>query len=202
MCGIGGFTCLNNQPYEQGSSALKAVNHLLAHRGPDDSGIWMPDEMNVGLAHQRLSIIDLSANGSQPMHAKNGTSIVLNGEIYNYLELRDSLSGNWQFSSQSDTETVLAAYDKYGETCLDHLRGMFSFALWDSRKRSLFCARDWDRSGKRFGSTEKAKVKLGFEAEVAIPDGINRLVNWTKENHSRIENCISRHDRHLPKSRS
>jgi len=142
MCGIGGFTCLNNQPYEQGSSALKAVNHLLAHRGPDDSGIWMPDEMNVGLAHQRLSIIDLSANGSQPMHAKNGTSIVLNGEIYNYLELRDSLSGNWEFCSQSDTETVLAAYAKYGESCLDHLRGMFSFALWDSKKRSLFCARD------------------------------------------------------------
>ena len=88
------------------------------------------------------------------------------------------------------------------ETTIAELAALINDATGNPTPPDLKPARDWDRSGKRFGSTEKAKVKLGFEAEVAIPDGINRLVNWTKENHSRIENCISRHDRHLPKSRS
>ena len=91
---------------------------------------------------RRLAIIDLSPAGAQPMEGRDGTIITLNGEIYNYLELQEELKGAWEFSSDSDTETVLAAYDAFGDQCLDHLRGMFSFALWDHRRNRLFCAED------------------------------------------------------------
>ncbi len=118
------------------------MGRLLEHRGPDDSGQWVADEARAGLAHRRLSIIDLSPAGRQPMRAANGTVVALNGEIYNYLELREALADRWDFQSQSDTETVLAAYDRHGDECLEHLRGMFAFALWDPARRLLFCARD------------------------------------------------------------
>ena len=142
MCGIAGFISLKGRTLDNGEKVLKCMGELLAHRGPDGEGTWTDDAGKVGLAHRRLSIIDLSSAGAQPMKGRDGTIITLNGEIYNYLELRKSLSGSWDFSSESDTETVLAAYDKYGEDCVDHLRGMFSFAIWDDRKQRLFCARD------------------------------------------------------------
>ena len=142
MCGIAGFIHLNNQSVEGGSKILTCMGELLAHRGPDGEGSWLDDSGKVGLAHRRLAIIDLSSSGAQPMKGRDGTLITLNGEIYNYLELQESLSGSWNFSSDSDTETVLASYDRYEEECVDHLRGMFSFAIWDDRKQRLFCARD------------------------------------------------------------
>jgi len=142
MCGIAGFINLNQQTLGNGEKVLKCMGELLAHRGPDGEGPWMDDLGKVGLAHRRLSIIDLSSAGAQPMKGRDGTIITLNGEIYNYLELQQSLNKNWDFASESDTETVLAAYDKYGEDCVDHLRGMFSFAVWDDQKQRLFCARD------------------------------------------------------------
>ena len=94
-----------------------------------------------GLGHRRLSIIDLSAAAGQPMQHGQYT-ITYNGEIYNYLELQQSLKHSWSFTSNSDTETILAAYDAYGTDCLDQLRGMFAFALWDEKRQTLFCARD------------------------------------------------------------
>ena len=127
---------------ESAESALSAMGELLAHRGPDDSGEWVAPGACAGLAHRRLSIIDLSAAGSQPMEGSNDTVVVLNGEIYNYLELRDSLSSHWSFRSQSDTETILAAHDRFGDDCFSHFRGMFAFALWDQKKRRLVCGRD------------------------------------------------------------
>ena len=142
MCGIAGFISLNQQTLGNGEKVLKCMGELLAHRGPDGEGTWMDDVGKVGLAHRRLSIIDLSSAGAQPMKGRDGTIITLNGEIYNYLELQESLNKNWDFASESDTETVLAAYHKYGEDCVDHLRGMFSFAVWDDQKQRLFCARD------------------------------------------------------------
>ena len=142
LCGIAGFISLKDQTLANGEKVLKCMGELLAHRGPDGKGVWIDDSGKVGLAHRRLSIIDLSSAGAQPMKGRDGTIITLNGEIYNYLELQDSLSGNWDFSSESDTETVLAAYDKYGQDCVDHLRGMFSFAVWDDQKQRLFYARD------------------------------------------------------------
>ncbi len=142
MCGIAGFISLKDQTLANGEKVLKCMGELLAHRGPDGEGTWMDDVGKVGLAHRRLSIIDLSSAGAQPMKGRDGTIITLNGEIYNYLELQGSLNENWDFASESDTETVLAAYHKYGEDCVDHLRGMFSFAVWDDQKQRFFCARD------------------------------------------------------------
>ncbi|MDE0820345.1 MAG: asparagine synthase (glutamine-hydrolyzing) [Opitutales bacterium] len=142
MCGIAGFISLKGRTLDNGEKVLKCMGELIAHRGPDGEGAWMDDSGKVGLAHRRLAIIDLSPAGAQPMKGRDGTLITLNGEIYNYLELQESLRGSWDFSSDSDTETVLAAYERYGEGCVEHLRGMFSFAIWDDRKQRLFCARD------------------------------------------------------------
>ncbi len=140
MCGIAGLHNLRNEPINGLSGALGLMSELLAHRGPDDEATWTSDSGASGFAHRRLSIIDLSSAGRQPMIGANGTVLTYNGEIYNYEELRASLAGSWDFRSSSDTETILAAYARYGTDCVDHLRGMFSFALWDDHR--LFCARD------------------------------------------------------------
>ena len=142
MCGIAGYYSLNNQTLPKGEKCLSVMGNLLAHRGPDDSGSWLSQNQSVGLVHKRLSIIDLSQSATQPMHGENGISIVFNGEIYNYLELRKDLADSWEFHTLSDTETILAAYNKYGEDCLNYLRGMFAFALWDENRGKFFCARD------------------------------------------------------------
>jgi asparagine synthase (glutamine-hydrolysing) len=141
MCGIAGFVSpqagrIPTQP------TLQVLGELIAHRGPDGAGAWSTPDGCVGLVHRRLAIIDLSEAGAQPMTAPSGSVISFNGEIYNYPELRRALSSKWQFRSSSDTETILAAYDVHGESCVDQLRGMFAFALWDPRRQRLFCARD------------------------------------------------------------
>src|SRR6185295_1545474 len=112
----------------------------LRHRGPDGEGRWLHANEHVGFAHRRLSIIDLST-GDQPMRHGPGNWITYNGEIYNYIELRDEL-GREQFQTTSDTEVILQAYQKWGIECVNHLRGMFAFALWDEKKQTLICARD------------------------------------------------------------
>lgn len=121
---------------------LEVMIGLVAHRGPDGEGVWTDSSDRVGLAHRRLSIIELTDAGAQPMHGENGSVITFNGEIYNYLELRESLKAHWAFRTRSDTETILAAYDTYGDEALTNLRGMFAFALWDGRRNRLLCARD------------------------------------------------------------
>jgi asparagine synthase (glutamine-hydrolysing) len=112
------------------------------HRGPDASDIYLDPSERAGLGHNRLSIIDLSPAGRQPMRSQDGRFwIVLNGEIYNYLELRAEL-GDYRYRSRTDTEVILAAFEKWGEACLDHLLGMFAFLIWDEREQKLFAARD------------------------------------------------------------
>ncbi len=140
MCGIAGAVSLGRRPIRRLDRALEVMNSLIAHRGPDGDGVWVADGDVVGLAHRRLAIIDLSPTGRQPMLAPNGSVISFNGEVYNYLELMEELRGGWEFRSTSDTETVLASYAKWGVECLEHLRGMFAFALWDGER--LFAARD------------------------------------------------------------
>lgn len=142
MCGIAGIVSLDGKPIDRLVARLDVMGELLAHRGPDDLGAWINNSQSVGLVHRRLSIIDLSSAAHQPMSSSLGTTIVFNGEIYNYPELRSALKGLWHFKSQSDTECILAAHDRHGSDCLDHLRGMFAFALWDERRNRLFCARD------------------------------------------------------------
>lgn len=115
----------------------------IAHRGPDGEGIYISPDGKVGLGHRRLAIIDLSPTGAQPMSYKDRYWITFNGEIYNFREEKRKLEKKgYQFTSQSDTEVILALYDAYQEKCLDHLRGMFAFALYDAQAQILFCARD------------------------------------------------------------
>lgn len=142
MCGIAGIITLDGGAVEH--QRLKAMTDAIAHRGPDGEGYWINPEANVGLAHRRLSIIDLSEKGHQPMHFANQRySITFNGEIYNYLELKDELVKSGElFFSDTDTEVILALYHRKREKCLHDLDGMFAFAIWDARNQTLFCARD------------------------------------------------------------
>ena len=141
MCGIAGIFNLNTDHQPRIKEHLKVMEKLQIHRGPDGTGIWANDKQFIGFAHQRLSIIDLSEGGDQPMTDDSGNWIVFNGEIYNFIELRREL-GESQFKTSSDTEVILKAYQKWGKDCVNHFRGMFAFALWDEQEQSLFCARD------------------------------------------------------------
>jgi asparagine synthase (glutamine-hydrolysing) len=140
MCGIAGVVSLTSEPVPKLTSMLGAMSRLIAHRGPDGEGFWQGPGGRVGFAHRRLAIIDLTPAGHQPMTAPNGTVITYNGEIYNYRELMNELAPSWTFHSVSDTETILAAYDRWGTDCVRHLRGMFAFAVHDGRR--VFAARD------------------------------------------------------------
>ncbi|MBR0801175.1 asparagine synthase (glutamine-hydrolyzing) [Bradyrhizobium jicamae] len=151
------------------SASLEVMGALIAHRGPDGFGQWNDDAQRVGLVHRRLAIIDLTPSGAQPMHGPNGTVITYNGEIYNFIELREMLSERWTFTSSSDTEVILAAYDRWGEGCVEHLRGMFAFAIWDERWKKLFVARD------RFGikpfhyAVQHGVLFFASEAKALLP---------------------------------
>jgi len=146
MCGITGKIYFNNKTVSEGD--VRVMNQKIAHRGPDDSGVYISKDQKVGLGHARLSIIDLSMNGHQPMHYKDRYTIVFNGEIYNFQHERAQLEKDgYKFTSSTDTEVILALYDKYGVECLEHLRGMFAFAIFDKQDQTIFCARD--RVGKK-----------------------------------------------------
>lgn len=146
MCGICGYVSKKNITLEQ----LKAMNDTMYHRGPDDSGeeiYEMYGGYQVGFAQRRLSILDLSALGHQPMHsADQRVSIVYNGEIYNFMELREALA-DYPFKSNCDTEVILAAYLKWGISCVDRFNGMFAIALYDRDSEELYLVRD--RIGKK-----------------------------------------------------
>lgn len=138
------------------------------HRGPDAEGIWLSPSKRAGLGHNRLSIIDLTEAGRQPMSNHDGRlQIVFNGEIYNYLELRAELS-EYPYRSHSDTEVILAAYERWGERCLDRLIGMFALLIWDEREQKLFAARD------RFG-IKPLNYHLKADGTLAIASEIKAL---------------------------
>jgi asparagine synthase (glutamine-hydrolysing) len=147
MCGIAGICQLDREALPpQSVQWVKAMSAALAHRGPDDQGCWQGTRACFG--HRRLSIIDLSGGGQPMSTADRSLTIVTNGEIYNFAALRAELEKSGaRFWSQSDTEVILEAYRLWGTDCLQHLEGMFAFALWDERQQRLFCARD--RFGKK-----------------------------------------------------
>lgn len=156
MCGICGIVDISGREIEE--PILKKMCSAMIHRGPDDEGIYIKHQSpvtsyqskpSVGLGHRRLSIIDLSSAGHQPMCNEDGTIwIVLNGEIYNYKELSEDLRARGhKFKSNTDTEAIIHLYEEYGEECVKQLRGMFAFAIWDERKQTLMLARD--RPGKK-----------------------------------------------------
>ena len=142
MCGIVGFKC--NRDFRFLREALPGAAFRLSHRGPDDSGVFFDEQAGIGLAHQRLSILDLSKAGHQPMTSDDGSVVIVhNGEVYNFREIRTALKRyGHTFRSFTDTEVILKAYLQWGIDCVQRFVGMFSFALWDSRKQCLFLVRD------------------------------------------------------------
>lgn len=197
MCGIAGIVHFNNEPVL--ALKLKQMTDVIIHRGPDGEGQWINEEKNVGFGHRRLSIIDLSDAGKQPMHFKNQYTITFNGEIYNYIELRTSLKQKgYSFQTETDTEVVLAAYDFWGKECLSQFDGMFAFAIWDEAKKELFCARD--RFGEKpfyyykdenhfiFASEMKALFAVDVIKEINRKRVFEYLLFLTVENpHHRVE---------------
>ncbi len=141
MCGIVGIISQTSKSLE---SRIIGMRDTLANRGPDGKGHWVSEQDGLALGHRRLSILDLSEKGAQPMEdMRNQRVIVHNGEVYNYLEIKKELiSLGYTFDSSTDTEVILAAYDRWGENCLSRFNGMFAFAIWDRIKKTLFMARD------------------------------------------------------------
>ena len=178
MCGLAGII---DQSSGINRTILKKMGNSIRHRGPDDEGIWISDCKTVGFAHQRLSIIDLSLAGHQPMHDSSGRfTIVFNGEIYNYIELKkDLISKGHKFCSSSDTEVLLNAYFEWGSSCVKKLNGMFAFSIYDALKKKIFMARDragekpmyYSRIGNRFYFASELKAIM---ADHRIKKKINK----------------------------
>ncbi|MEM7556830.1 MAG: asparagine synthase (glutamine-hydrolyzing) [Cyanobacteria bacterium P01_A01_bin.84] len=183
MCGIAGILTTNK--YQDSLETLiTRMQTALRHRGPDDKGIYISSERQVAIAHTRLSILDLSPAGHQPMSVADGRYwITFNGEIYNYLQLRqDLISQGEEFYSHTDTEVILKLYEKYGSDCVTHLRGMFAFAIWDNWENTCFIARDplgikplyyWQSgSDLVFASELRAILASGLPAVNMSPQGL------------------------------
>lgn len=182
MCGIVGIIRKDGKtvPFH----LLKALTNKMIHRGPDGEGHYI--ENNIGLGHRRLSIIDLSDDGAQPMERNNKIIIIFNGEIYNYLELRDQLVKlGHKFKTKSDTEVILASYEQWGEQCVSRFNGMWAFAIYDKVQKRFFCSRD--RFGVKpfyyvdtpnffaFSSEIKPLLLLGISTNVHLPTLANYL---------------------------
>lgn len=177
MCGIAGI--ISKNPNEITNDRLKSMTDIISHRGPDGDGQWISANGLVGLGHRRLSIIDLSHEADQPMHYLDRYTIVFNGEIYNYIELKETLlKQGYTFKTQSDTEVLMALYDHEKEQCLQKLDGMFAFVIYDSKENTAFCARD--RFGEKpfFYSYEKGKHFLfGSEMKCLWAGGLKKEIN-------------------------
>jgi asparagine synthase (glutamine-hydrolysing) len=187
MCGISGKLYFDStRPVER--DVLERMNAVLAHRGPDDAGVYCAG--SIGLAHRRLSIIDLSPAGHQPMaNEDESIRIVFNGEIYNFPELRPNLAARGhRFRSNTDTEVILHLYEEHGTECLRFLRGMFAFAIWDGPRRQLFLARDrlgkkplcyqQDADAFRFASEAKAILQDPDVQASPDPAGVSQYLTF------------------------
>ena len=144
MCGIAGIFAYRESAAPIDEQELLRIREAMIHRGPDGAGLWISPDRRIGLAHRRLSIIDLSEAGAQPMAAADGRyRVTFNGEIYNYRELKKELEAKgYRFHSNSDTEVLLHLYSEHGADMVHRLRGMYAFGIWDETKRELFLARD------------------------------------------------------------
>lgn len=164
MCGIAGAVHLDGAPIPDVARRLSVMGKLIEHRGPDDYGTWVAPDAAAGFAHRRLSILDLSPAGHQPMLGEDGAVLVHNGEVYNFSELKAALNGRWRFKTSSDTEVILAAHAVWNDAAVDQFRGMFAYARWEPAKKRLYAARD--RMGvKPFYYTIQKRV-LYFASEI------------------------------------
>jgi len=140
MCGIAGILQVNSFYKEE---HVRKMSDALSHRGPDGEGFWQNNSNNILFGHRRLAILDLSDAAAQPFHYSDRYTILHNGEIYNYIELREELKRKgYQFRTQTDTEVLVAAYDYWKEDCLEQFDGMFAFSIWDEQDKEFFAARD------------------------------------------------------------
>ncbi len=175
MCGIAGILQSSDS---FNTEHLKKMISALAHRGPDGEKLWQDANGKVLLAHRRLSVIDLTEAAAQPMHYAQRYTIVYNGEIYNYKELRDDLrQKGYSFSTGSDTEVILAAFDHYNDECVEYFDGMFSFAIWDNEEQELFAARD--RFGEKpfFYYAAEGSFLFASEMKALWAGGVQRKPN-------------------------
>lgn len=190
MCGISGIWNLNGKRLQH--EDLRSFNDTLTHRGPDDSGYFMSTSEAIGMGHRRLSILDLSSDGQQPMSYENGRyHISYNGEIYNFLELKQELEGlGHTFRTKTDTEVVIASFAHWGKDCLQKFNGMWAFAIWDEQKKELFLSRD------RFGIkplyyTFNRQNQFAFASETTA---FQKLVGFEKTiNSNHLRRSISDH---------
>ena len=207
MCGIAGIIAINSQQVTV--HRLQQMTDALAHRGPDGEDQWVNKTAVAGLGHRRLAIIDLSPAGAQPMHYLGRYTIVHNGEIYNYIELRAELEQKgYGFASHSDTEVLLAAYDCWKENCLQYLDGMFAFAIWDEKEQRLFAARDrfgekpfyYHFSGEAlfFASEMKALWAAGVPRQVNEPMLFNFITLGYAQNPGNAAETAFKHICKLP----
>ncbi|HEY0677344.1 MAG TPA: asparagine synthase (glutamine-hydrolyzing) [Chitinophagaceae bacterium] len=178
MCGIAGIISLN--PGLVSRQQLQKMTDALAHRGPEGEGFWFNAANTAGFGHRRLSIIDLSPAAAQPMHYHNRYTIVYNGELYNYPELKEELkSKGFQFYTQSDTEVILAAFACWDKECLQYFDGMFAFAIWDDQLKKLFAARD--RFGEKpfyyIQQEDGGSIWFASEMKALYAGGFNRNYN-------------------------
>ncbi len=175
MCGIFGMINQNEEPVLR--EELEQATDIIKHRGPDDKGYFCKDALGFG--HRRLSIIDLTQKGKQPMHYLDRYTLIYNGEIYNYIELKAVLVENgYQFKSETDTEVIIAAYDFWGADCLSKFNGMWSFALLDQKENIVFCARD--RFGIKPFYYTQIEDKFCFASEIkqfTVIDGWKAKLN-------------------------
>lgn len=176
MCGISGIINASNEMVKK--NQIKKINDLIAHRGPDDEGFFF--DKNFALGHRRLSILDLSDSGHQPMEYLKKYAITYNGEIYNYIEIKEELSKEgYVFQSTTDTEVILASYDKWGENCVSKFNGMWSFAIYDRKKKIIFCSRD--RFGIKPFYFTKSDNQFAFGSE------IKQLLEFQEDRYVNIE---------------
>jgi len=185
MCGIAGIVS-SDRLHPEDRERVVAMRDVIAHRGPDDAGLFADGQAALG--HRRLSIVDLAA-GHQPISNETDTAwIVFNGEIYNHLDVREQLeSAGHRYKTRSDTETILHAYEQWGDASVEHLRGMFAFAIWDASHQRLLLARDrlgvkplyWTRAGDRllFGSEIKAILESGLIRAEANEEALPELLS-------------------------
>ena len=174
MCGIAGILNFNREPVAH--NQIKAMTDILIHRGPDGEGQYI--DQNVGLGHRRLAIIDLSLAGHQPMQTRNGRFIITyNGEVYNFKELRMQLEVlGYQFHSNTDTEVVLYAYAEWGHKSLNKLNGMFAFAIWDTKNKRLFLARDRDGIKPLYYHLSDKGIIFSSETKAIIASGLYSII--------------------------
>lgn len=185
MCGIAGVYYFNESRVDTQKAQLMC--DVMAHRGPDGGGSWSNQSENIRLLHRRLSIIDLSDAASQPMISDDASTVIaFNGEIYNYIEIRNELIGlGVSFKTNSDTEVLLKSYMQWGVKCLSHLNGMFAFAIWDEPKQELFCARD--RFGEKPFHYYHAEDCFVFASEIK---SIKAYLPNIKIDHSKLQSYL------------